>query len=81
MYKILQDLQDFYYGINTYGVGDVISFDWNHNNCVLRDSSRLILGMFVTNGSFFFLPDRPTAEKTLVKNSPFKESGDCGLMD
>ncbi len=37
-------------------------------------SSRLILGMFVTNGSFF-LPDRPTAEK----NPPFKELTDCGL--
>ena len=28
---------------------------------------------------FFFLPDRPTAEKTIVKNPPFKESTDCGL--
>ncbi len=63
------------------GVGDVISFDWNHNNCVLCYSSRLILGMFESNGSFFFFfsPDRPTAEKTLVKNPPFKESTDCGL--
>ena len=29
---------------------------------------------------FFFFTDRPTAEKTYVKNPPFKESTDCGLM-
>ncbi len=38
----------------------------------------LILGMFVSNGSFF-LPDRSTAEKPLLKNPPFKESTDHGL--
>ncbi len=34
--------------------------------------------MFIAHGSFF-LPDRPTAGKTLVKNPPFKESTNCRL--
>ncbi len=40
--------------------------------------------MFVTNGSFFFFFFYPTdrlQKKTLVKNPPFKESTDCGLME
>ncbi len=43
-------------------------------------SSRVILGMFVTNSSFFHPTDRPTTEKPLVKNPPFKESTDCRLI-
>ena len=35
-------------------------------------------GMFIAHGSYF-LPDRPTAGKILVKNPPFKESTDCCL--
>ncbi len=30
--------------------------------------------------SFFYLPDRPTAENPLVKNPPFKESTDDALI-
>ncbi len=54
-------------------------FDWNHSNYALCYVSRLILGMFLAQGSFF-LPDRPTAVKFLVKNPPFKESIDCCLI-
>ena len=52
------------------------------NNDVLCNISRVIWGRFVTFGSFhfsFFLPDRPTGGKPLVKNLPSQELTDCCL--
>ncbi len=68
------------------GIKKVLKSFWCHIFACIRPTERYNLSKWGPKGhlipletSFFYLPDRPTAKKPLVKNPPFKESTDNAL--